>query len=69
MKYILWALINSTVHAGYMGEFDSLKSCQEAIQSRYTIMLAPESLSSPAVQEAIRTTLKYQQEYICVPKS
>jgi hypothetical protein len=68
MKYILWALINSGVHAGYMGEFDSLAACQHAIQKRYELGISPLALQQPAVREAIRATLQYQQEYVCVPQ-
>lgn len=69
MKYILWAVISGSIHTAYMGEFDSLIACQQAIEQRFLLNIDPQARNNPEVQKAIKTTLLYQREYICVPQS
>lgn len=69
MKYILWAVISGTIHASYMGEFENMQACQEAIKQRFLLNIDPGARDMPEVQKAIETTLLHQREYICVPNS
>lgn len=66
MKYVLWALISGSVHSSYLGEFNSLQACQNAIRSRLEMGLSELALQQPQVKQAIDTALKYQRNYVCV---
>jgi hypothetical protein len=71
MKFILLAIaINPPA---YMGSYDSLKSCENAIRSIYATHLIVPNLQysqqqMSVINNVIDTQLQYQQEYRCVAK-
>jgi hypothetical protein len=71
MKFILLALaINPPA---YMGSYDSLKSCENAIRSIYATQLIVPNFQYSQQQmnvfnNIIATQLQYPQEYRCVAK-
>jgi hypothetical protein len=71
MKFILLAIaINPPT---YMGTYDSLKSCENAIRSIYATQLIVPNLQysqqqMSVINNVIDTQLQYQQDYRCVAK-
>jgi hypothetical protein len=71
MKFILLSLaINPPA---YMGTYDSLKSCENAIVAIYATKLVVPNLQYSQQQMSvfnniIATQLQYQQDYRCVAK-
>ena len=50
-----------------LGTYNSLADCQDAIRQIFMANIYVGSRNNPAVIEAVNTSMKYQQEYVCVP--
>lgn len=52
----------------YLGDYDTEKACQGAIKNIMLQKLAPNAMDNPQAARGLDIAIKYQREYICVPK-
>ena len=52
----------------YLGDFNSEKACQIAIRAIFLQKLAPNAAENPAAVAGVDIAIRYQREYVCVPK-
>lgn len=64
---LVYTLATSGQPPAQLGSYYTEKACKEAIRQIFLAKISPQSRSNQQVIAAIDTTIKYQQEYQCIP--
>jgi hypothetical protein len=69
MKFILlYIAMAGTGTPAQLGTYANEQACNNAIRVIFEQKVSPTDPKNPRIQNAIKTALQYQREYVCVPK-
>ncbi len=68
MKAFILIMVLMGKPSVFLGEYPSFDACQSGIRQIIAANIYKDAINNPEVQKAIDVSMKYQQEYQCVPK-